>query len=69
MEQSKKRIVSFLFCRHCVNKAKKESDEPCDDCLENPVNVDSRRPIHFEDDGTLPLIFKRRVKNGDNTES
>lgn len=24
-------------------------DNPCNDCLNNPVNIDSHKPIHYKD--------------------
>lgn len=56
---NREKIVSFQFCRFCEHKNKLESDEPCCDCLDYPSNIDSRRPIHFKDNGSLERYLKR----------
>ena len=55
---SREKIVSFVYCRFCEHKEKKEASNPCDDCLDHPTNIDSRRPIHFKDNGSLARITK-----------
>lgn len=47
------KCVDFWFCNHCVNKELSESEDPCDDCLNNFVNSYSHKPVHFKDDGSL----------------
>lgn len=42
------KIVDFSLCQKCVHKDKKETDEPCFECLSSPTNEDSRTPIKFE---------------------
>lgn len=37
------------YCKTCVNKDKKESEDPCYDCLNEPGRVDSHRPVHYEE--------------------
>jgi len=44
-----KKIVNFAFCRTCKYRFKKESDEPCCDCLELAVNDDSVRPVYYKE--------------------
>ena len=53
-------IVSFVFCKFCEHKDKAESEEPCCDCLEYPTNLESYRPIHFKDNGSLAKLIKRK---------
>lgn len=46
------KIVRFdQYCHKCIFKDKKESDpnSPCWDCLEEPVNQDSRMPVNFKE--------------------
>ncbi len=43
------KFVDFLtYCETCKHKNLKESEEPCDECLENPVNFDSHKPVKWE---------------------
>ena len=45
------KLVEFdKWCGSCINCNKKEVEEPCNDCLGNPVNDDSHKPIHWEED-------------------
>lgn len=40
--------VSFGdYCDKCKHYALDEDQEPCDECLANPVNVNSRKPLYF----------------------
>lgn len=61
MERSHQKIVKFIFCNWCVNKNTDEINEPCAECLENPVNWDSVRPIHFEPNND----FDKKEKKND----
>lgn len=43
-----KKIVEFVeYCNKCKFENLTEEDEPCDECLSNPVNEDSHKPIDF----------------------
>ena len=55
---NEEKIVSFVYCRFCVHKNQKDISEPCTDCLDHPTNVNSRRPVHFKDNGSLARIEK-----------
>ena len=37
------------FCKHCEHYDKEEWEDPCWECLENPVNVNSRVPTKFKE--------------------
>lgn len=42
-------LVEFYpYCRVCENAGKAETEHPCCECLENPVNQDSHRPLYFK---------------------
>ena len=62
MELSHNKIVSFTYCKFCEHKNKSEDDEPCFECLENPVNIDSHRPVCFKDNGSLARVMKNIEK-------
>ena len=52
------KFVSYpLCCFNCKSKNKPESEEPCNDCLSEPVNEDSQRAIHYEP------VRKEKVNN------
>lgn len=42
------KLVEFEnWCHKCVNYTKREDEEPCDECLDNPVNAESHKPVCF----------------------
>lgn len=44
------KIVEFdKYCEKCRFKDKKESDEPCHECLIYPVNENSKKPVNFKE--------------------
>ena len=44
-----KEVYFGEYCKTCENEKKKEEDDPCYDCLNNPVNEDSHKPIHYKE--------------------
>ena len=42
------KIVNFeKYCKTCKFKKADESWDPCDDCLNHPVNTNSERPVRW----------------------
>lgn len=49
------KIVDYdKWCSKCRYYLKEDTSEPCNECLENPAVVDSRKPLMFK---------KSKVKN------
>lgn len=47
-------IVEFdKYCKTCKHKELEDKYDPCCDCLDNPTNINSRKPIHYEEDEKL----------------
>ena len=47
------KIVNFeKYCKFCKYMDTKEHEDPCNSCLENPVNDDSHKPICFKEDAS-----------------
>lgn len=45
------RIVDFKkYCETCKHRNVKEIKDPCNDCLDNPVNTNSHKPIYYEEE-------------------
>ena len=44
------KIVDFTYCKTCVHRDEKDFLDPCHECLNNPSNVNSVRPINYEED-------------------
>lgn len=44
------KIVHFgEYCNICKHKDKTDTQEPCDECLSSPVNIDSHKPTKYEE--------------------
>lgn len=44
------KIVNFArYCKRCKHRTVEEYEDPCNDCLNNPVNIDSHKPVNFEE--------------------
>ena len=47
LEYALKEVYFDNFCAQCVHKDNKENEPPCDECLEEPVNEYSHKPVKF----------------------
>lgn len=43
-----KEVYFDPYCEKCKYMKKAEQEEPCDECLNNPVNEYTHRPVKFE---------------------
>lgn len=44
------RFVDFKkYCETCKHKKLKENLDPCCECLDECVNVDSEKPVYYEE--------------------
>lgn len=43
-----KEVYFDAYCRKCRNEGLKETDEPCEECLSEPTNWNSHRPVKYE---------------------
>lgn len=37
------------YCKQCKHEKLDEKKDPCFECLSNPVNLNSHKPINFEE--------------------
>jgi len=49
MNERTHEVDFHLYCRTCKFAGKKEDEDPCDECLTHPANVDSRKPINYQE--------------------
>lgn len=49
MEDIYKEVYFGEYCKNCKYLEKKENEDPCDECLENPVNLYSHKPINYKE--------------------
>lgn len=46
-----KEVDFYKYCKLCKHKDLDEDDMPCRECLCEAVNIQSRKPVRFEDAG------------------
>lgn len=44
-----KEVYFDEYCHKCQHEEKKESEDPCYDCLGQGYNVDSHKPVNFKE--------------------
>lgn len=51
MNDPYQKLVEFeKYCKICKHEKVKDHDEPCNECLDNPVNYSgSRKPMNWEE--------------------
>lgn len=37
------------YCPKCKYNDQQDYEDPCNECMDNPVNQDSHKPINFEE--------------------
>ena len=50
MKQTEHIVAFWQYCIMCRHRNKSPNDEPCEECLSNPVNINNRKPVNFEED-------------------
>lgn len=45
-----KEVFFHLYCDKCKHKDVKDVDEPCNECLDYPINQYSHKPMKFEEE-------------------
>lgn len=50
MEYKYKFVEYSEYCHTCKNYTTSAIEDPCDECLNNPVNLNSHKPIKYEGD-------------------
>lgn len=58
MMNDTKECLFETYCKTCKHFEKEDWVDPCNDCLSEPYNIDSYRPVKYEED-------ERRVKNAE----
>ena len=42
-----KEVFYDKYCKTCKHGDKKDYENPCNDCLNQPANVDSHKPVYY----------------------
>lgn len=45
-----KEVYYHQYCKLCKHKDVKDIEEPCNECLDNPINQHSHKPVKFEEE-------------------
>lgn len=48
-DEAYKEVHFHEYCESCVHKQLKDIEEPCNECLDNPVNLYSHKPVKYEE--------------------
>lgn len=51
-ETNMKEVFFGQYCKTCEHQEVKESEDPCYDCLNEPVRSESHKPIKWEEQRT-----------------
>jgi len=46
-ELNDKEVYFSKYCKTCKYRFKKENLDPCEECLENPSNKGSHKPLNY----------------------
>lgn len=49
MEGDYKEVYFDQYCKTCKHKEVWEGEDPCAECLDEPYNVDSHKPVKWEE--------------------
>lgn len=42
-----KEVYFDQYCKNCVNVKLKDIEDPCNECLTEPVNLNSHKPLNY----------------------
>lgn len=64
MEESYKEVYFGEYCKSCKYEKLAEDKDPCHECLNNPVNVYSHKPVNHvkKDTNTRRTRVKQEAK-------
>lgn len=49
LSNDKKEVYFEVYCETCKYKDTKETEDPCNDCLAYPYNINSHRPVLYKE--------------------
>ena len=49
MEYQYKEVYFDQYCKKCLHKGEVDTSDACDECLANPSNMNSHRPVNFKE--------------------
>lgn len=49
MIQELREVRFDIYCKTCASEKVKETDDPCNECLSNPSNFNSEKPVNWKE--------------------
>ena len=49
MQDDYREVRFDIYCETCKHKEKNENEEPCDECLEDSINLNTEKPVRWEE--------------------
>ena len=46
--QAYKEVHFHEYCKTCKNRKVSNTEEPCNECLSEPINLNTHRPVKYE---------------------
>jgi hypothetical protein len=46
--QCYKEVYFHRYCKTCQHEKVEDTDEPCDECMSEPINLNTHRPVKYE---------------------
>ena len=50
--QAYKEVYFHEYCKKCTHRKLKETEAPCDECLSEPINLNSHKPVRYDEKET-----------------
>ena len=50
--QSYKEVYFHEYCKKCRHQKVKDTEAPCDECLSEPTNWNTHKPVNYEEKET-----------------
>lgn len=47
--QAYKEVYFHEYCKKCKHKKLKDHESPCNECLNEPLNLNTHRPVKYEE--------------------
>lgn len=48
MDEDYKEVYFHEYCKTCKHEKLEEFKDPCDECLDEPMNLQSHKPVKWE---------------------
>ena len=64
-----KEVRYYIYCPKCIHHEKNEYDDPCWECLNQGWNIDSHKPLYFEEEDKVETRAVNHRTTDGKTES